>query len=141
MRRSVEGWILMVLSSPFILWALAIACAKVLALITQIPIGYGRIIPSGAELLFIGIFAVPVAMGAYLYVSQSPESNRLWARLAMVVPPIGYLMLWAWNRSWGGELWTADLAWLGAVLLTWISYVSLMVWLARLVVRWQEMYG
>lgn len=143
-QRSVEGWIIMLLASPLIQWGSIQVSVSIFSAITRTQMQFGKPIPSFIEFLFIWLFAVPTAAGAYLEATQPDRRRRLYAWLAIIIPPVGLFAIQLVDRiiqSLAAQAWLMDGWLLLALLIGLIAYVLLTIGLARMIVKWQSLHG
>ncbi len=144
MRRSIEGWLILLLSAPLLLWGTTKISVFLFSTITQIPMASGKIVPSILELVFIWIFAAPVAAGAYHLATQVNPRKRRGAIITMVVP-LGLLYaLQVGDRLWqslSARAWLLDEWLMVALLVGLVMYGLSILFIARKISDWQSQHG
>lgn len=144
MRRSIEGYLIILLLAPILMHAAVQVAVFLLSLALKKSMGFGRPIPSLPELIFIFLFAAPVAIGAYHYVTQSSQKGRRVAVIVMVVP---LALLWAIQavdrlvQSTGAARWLMDHWLLLALALGLLLYAFAISWVSRVIANWQATNG
>lgn len=131
MRRTFEGWLVLLVSAPILLWGLTKVITYLISIVAQVEVQYGKPFPSLLELFFYWIFTAPIAAGAYHWTTQSELRKRRLAAAAMILP---LACLFAMNvNSAFGEWWLFS-----SLTLSLIVYGALTLLLARKISEWQS---
>lgn len=131
MRRTLEGWLILLISAPILLWGLTKGAVYLVSLAAQVEIRFGKPFPSLLELFFYWVFTAPIATGAYHWMTQSERRKRRFAAAAMILP---LACLFAMNvNSAFGEWWLFS-----SLTLSLIAYIILTLFLAHKISEWQS---
>lgn len=130
MRRTPEGWFLLLLTAPLLLWGLTQISVYLVSLIGQVEISFGKPLPPLIDLAFLWVFTAPVAAGAYHWATQTERKKRLLAATAMGVP-LTVLFLMNFASSVG------EWALFSALQLALVTYGLLTLLLASKISAWQ----
>ncbi len=126
------------------MWSLIQISVRLVALVTRIHIQFGKSIPSLADLVFISLFAIPVVVGAYYYMTHLSRRKRLISMIGMILPPALIFVIQLVDRlaqSLSAGAWLMDGWLLLAILIGLTAYVISSILLARFIAYRQSLNG